>query len=184
MAEQIYKINDGIELSYQAPNKQSGLSGVNAPVAEIFLPNGQKDSNFPDVQLVEIGSTGNYKGSFTPNEQGTWRVLMHRADGDGQVPKAYSVGAHNVHSVGEAVGTVDGKVGAVDGKVDNVQTTVNAIDTQLDTVETKVDGVNTNVDQAETNIRGADSDTLKTLSDQLDGVDSKVSAMDTPPVAY
>jgi len=46
MARRDYKVNEVIRVLYQAPNKQSGLTDI---VGEIFLPNGSKDSNFPDL---------------------------------------------------------------------------------------------------------------------------------------
>ena len=163
MADKLYKVGEVIDLSYQAPNKQSGLTGV---VAEIFLPNKQKDSNFPDVVLTEdMANTGTYVGDFTPDQQGTWRVLMHKSDGDGQVGKSFSIGGHNVHSVGEAVGTVDGKVDTVNSNVGGVKAkTDNLPDDPASTT-----GVNT-----------AKTDIL----DAIDTLDDKVSALDTPPMAF
>ncbi|MHA1883069.1 MAG: hypothetical protein ACTSUO_08495 [Candidatus Thorarchaeota archaeon] len=150
MAEKMYKVNEAIEIVYQAPNKESGLSGV---VAEIFLPNNQKDSNFPDVSLTEIGNTGIYAGMFTPDQEGEWKAVCHKADGDGQVVKRYSVGAHNISDVGETINTVHGKTDNIVTKVDNIDTTVDDIDAQLDTVESKIDNL-----------------------------DNKVSTLDTPPM--
>jgi len=180
MADKLYKVGEEIELSYQAPNKQSGLSGV---VAEIFLPNGQKDSGFPDVALTEIGTTGNYKGIFTPDAQGTWRVLMHKSDGGGQVPKAYSVGAKNIQDI--YVDTAKDSTVAKDATVAKEATVAKDNTVAKEATLTAAEAsINTNVDNAESAIRGSDSDTLKTLSDQIDDVDNKVSSLDTPPVAY
>jgi hypothetical protein len=149
-----YKVNDAIVVSYQAPNKQTGLTGV---VAEIYLPSGQKDSNFPDVALTEVGATGVYKGSFTPDEVGEWIALCHKADGDGQVIKQFPVGAHNVSSVGEAVGTVDGKVVTVDGKVTAVGGAVSVVDGKVVAVDGKADTIITKIDNLETTVGGLDT---------------------------
>jgi len=208
MAEKLYKVNEVIELGYQAPNKETGLSGV---VAEIYLPNKQKDSSFPDVQLVEVGTTGTYRGEFTPDEQGTWQVIMHKEDGDGQVTKSYSVGAHNVHSVGEAVTTVDGKIVAVDGKVDTVDGKVVTVSGKVDTVDSKitnldgdvatldgkvvtvdgkivaVDGKVDTVDGKVVTVTGK-VDTLQTkcntIETKVDEIKTSVSSLDTPPMAF
>jgi hypothetical protein len=154
MAERDFKVNDVIPVIYQAPNAETGLVGI---VAEIYLPNGSKDTNFPDVALVERGSSGTYVGEFTPNAQGEWQTICHKAGGDGQVTKRYSVGAHNVHSVGEAVGTVDGKVVAVDGKVDTVDGKVVTVGGKVDTVDGKV----------------------VTATGKIDALDAKVTALGT-----
>ena len=206
MAEQIYKLGQAIELGYQAPNKETGLIGI---VAEIYLPNKQKNSFHPDVTLVEVAATGTYRGEFTPDEQGTWQVIMHKADGDSQVTKSYSVGAYNVHSVGEAVTTVDGKIVTVDGKVDTVNTnmakdstvakeaTLTMLDGEIDTanaaitsVDGKVDGVDskvTTVDGKVVTVTGK-VDTLQakcnTIETKVDAITTSVGSLDTPPMAF
>jgi len=133
MAEKNYKVGEEIPLGYQAPNKQSGLSGLNAPIVEIYLPDTgsgiYKDSSYPDVVLVEVGNSGTYRGAFTPDQQGEWQVVEHKADGDGQVTLKFSVGGHNVHSVGEKVNAVDGKMGGIQTKLDDIEGKVDAIDT-------------------------------------------------------
>ena len=162
MAEKNLPVNEVIELGYQAPNKLSGLSGVNAPIAEIYLPDTgsgpQKDSSQPDVELVEVGNTGTYRGEFTPGSQGEWQVIMHKADGDGQITRKYSVGAHNVHSVGEGVGAVEAKANSIAAAIDALPTTA-----EVDTV------VDTRVDVTDA---------------KIDALDIKVSELDTPPMAF
>jgi len=132
MADKNYKVNEVIDLGYQAPNKETGLTVI----AEIYLPNKSKDSTFPDVVLVEVGNSGTYRGEFTPDQVGTWQVLTYKEGGDGQVVRNYSVGEHNVHSVGEAIGSVnaavadvDSDVAALDSKLDNIDSKVSALDT-------------------------------------------------------
>jgi len=211
MADKLYKVDEAIELGYQAPNAESGLSGV---IAEIYLPDGQKDSNFPDVILVEVGTTGTYRGAFTPNTQGTWQVIMHKADGDGQVTKSYSVGGYNVDSVGQVVDAVDttvnivdARVVTVDGKADNIKAKVDEVDTTLDALDSQVDGMDTQLDTVEGKVTTVDGkvDDVKTKTDALpvdpasatnvnaakndilsaiDAVDDKVSSLDTPPMAF
>jgi len=139
MAERNFAINEPITVIYQAPNKESGLTIE----VEIFLPSGDKDSNFPDFTLTERGSTGTYVGTFTPDAAGDWQVLVHKDDGDGQVTKKYSVGSYNVETVGE-------KISDTKTVVDNVHTKVANLDTQMDTVETKVDNIDTKVSALDT----------------------------------
>ena len=135
-----YKVNEAVPLSYQAPNKQTGLVGV---VAEIFLPSGQKDSSFPNVALTEMGTTGVYTGSFTPNAAGDWIVVYHKADGDGQVIKQIPVGAYNVSSVGTAVEGVGTAVGTVNTTVNTVNGKADTILTDLTNLSTQVGGLDT-----------------------------------------
>jgi len=120
-----FKLNEEIEFGYQAPNATTGLVDV---IAEIYLPNRTKDSNFPDVTMVEVGDSGTYRGIFTPDALGVWQVIMHLAGGDGQVNKAYSVGNYNMQDVGVAVAAVQSAIIALgDVATDGDVTTAQAI---------------------------------------------------------
>lgn len=157
----MYKEGEAIDIIYQAPNKETGLSGV---VAEIILPDGSQDSGFPDVVLTEILSKGVYKGQFTPDQEGDWEAICHKSDGDGQVVKRYSVGAHNVHSVGEGVSGITTAVAALPDAA----------------------GVNAEVDSALAEYgvsKKADEDAAHVVTDgKIDALDIKVSSLDTPPM--
>lgn len=126
MAEKNVKVGEVIEIVYQAPGRESGLTSI---VAEIILPGNIKDSDYPDETLVETLDKGVYSATFTPDQQGEWKAIVHKPGNEGQVVKRYSVGAHNVHSVGE--------------KANDIKSTVDGIDTQLDTMETKIDNLDT-----------------------------------------
>jgi hypothetical protein len=139
MGERNFRVNDSIEIGYQAPNAESGLIGV---VSEIFLPTKLKDLvNFPDVTLVEVADTGTYRGQFTPNVAGVWQIISHKADGTGKVTKSFSVGSHNVHTVGELVLAVNTAVGVVSDKVDDTTTAITTVDEKADTINTKIDAL-------------------------------------------
>ena len=111
MAEKIFKVDEAIKVTYQAPKAETGLAGG---VAEIFLPNGAKDSAFPDLSLTEMDTTGVYVGEFIPDQQGEWIAVIHAGTKKSQVIKRYSVGAHNIHSVGETVAGIDSKIDDID----------------------------------------------------------------------
>ena len=150
-----FKVNEPLPIVYQAPGAESGLSGV---VAEIVLPTGVKDMvNFPDVILVEVMATGTYQGTFTPNVIGEWILIIHKADENGKVIKRYSVGSHNVHTVGEAVGGVNVAVAVVDGKVVVVENKVDGVDTKVTTVDGKADQILTAVNNINTQVGGLDA---------------------------
>jgi hypothetical protein len=196
MAEKLYKVNEVIELGYQAPNKETGLIGI---VAEIYLPNKQKNSFHPDVTLVEVAATGTYRGEFTPDEQGTWQVIMHKADGDSQVTKSYSVGAYNVHSVGEAVDAVDTALGGVDTKVTAVNTDMAkdatvakeatvAKDSTVAKEATVAKAADlTNLDGKVVNLDGdvvAVDTKCISIETKIDAITTSVGSLDTPPMAF
>lgn len=167
MAEKIFRVDEVIELVYQAPNKESNLAGGLAPVAEIYLPSDIKDSNFPDVALVEIGSSGIYKGIFIPDQQGEWKVVIHKSDGDGQVVKRYSVGAHNVDSVGQVVSGINTVVSDIDNDITVLDSKVVNLDEDVVALDVKVVELDTKAEQTHT---------------KLDNVVTKIDAIDTPPM--
>jgi hypothetical protein len=135
MADKLFKVDEAIEFGYQAPNKESGL----IVVAEVYLPNKAKDSTYPDITVGEIGTSGTYRGSFVPNVEGTWQVIIHKDDGDGQVSKSFSVGSHNVHSVGDAIALVSSDVAGVDDAVADIDVKVDAVDTKVTAIQNQVD---------------------------------------------
>ena len=181
-----YKVDEEIEVTYQASAATTGLSDV---TMEIYDETGNKDAvDFADVTMTELGATGRYKGSFTPDEEGKWRVMIDSATKPGKLVKDYDVTAANINSIGDAIAAADGKIDTVDGKVDTVQAAIDALNdvssgdvsTAADTALTDYDApTKAELDTTETNIRGADSDTLKSLSDQIDGLPG---ASDAPPM--
>lgn len=147
MAEKMYKIDEPIKIVYQAPNKETDLTIT----AEIILPGDIKnDSNFPDIILVEVLGKGVYTGTFAPDQEGEWEAIIHKPGDEGQVVKRYSVGAHNVHSVGAAIADVDADVATLDGKVVNLDGDIVVLDGKADTTHTKLDNLNTKVGELDT----------------------------------
>ena len=141
MGRRDHRVNDSIQVIYQAPNRSSGETVV----VEIYLPSGVKDSSFPDFTLTERGSSGTYVGEFTPDSLGEWQAIIHLDDGSGQVTKRYSVGSYDVTGVGVAVEDVESKVDIIDSVIDGMDTQVDQMDGQLDTIEGKIDSINTQV---------------------------------------
>lgn len=148
-------VNEVIEVTYQATASTTGLVDV---TMEIYDETRAKDGvNFPDVTMTEIGVTGRYYGTFTPDAVGKWRVMVNSATKPGKLVKDFDIVSHNIDSIGGAVAALnDVSAADVAGELATYDAPTKA---ELDT--------------SETNIRGADSDTLKTLSDQIDGVSSE-----------
>lgn len=157
MAQGIWKVGEVIDVTYQATKSTTGLTDVKM---EIFDETRAKDiGNFPDVTMTEIGATGRYYGSFTPDAEGIWSVMIDSATKSGAVVKTFAVTAHNIDSIGDAIAALN-DLSAAD---------VNA---EVDTALADYDApTKAELDTAESNIRGTDNDTLKTISDQLDNVE-------------
>ena len=95
------KVGEAIEETYQAPGATSGLTDI---TMEIFDETGLKDPvDYPDVVMVEIVSTGRYKGSFIPDTQGKWRIMVNSASKKGLMVRDYDVIGHNIDSIGNAI---------------------------------------------------------------------------------
>lgn len=154
----IYKTGEVIDVTYQATKATTGLIDV---TMEIYDESRAKDGvNFPDVTMTEIGATGRYYGSFTPDAEGVWTVMIDSATKSGKIVKTFLVVGHNIDSIGDAIAALN-NLSAAD------------VNTEVDTALADYDGpTKAELDAAELAIRGADSDTLETLSDQLDDVSS------------
>lgn len=85
----IYKVGKAIELVYQATKSQTGLTDVTMVIYD--ETHALDGTNFPDVTMTELGSTGRYYGSFTPDAVGHWTVLVDSATKTGPVVKAFDV---------------------------------------------------------------------------------------------
>lgn len=145
------KVNKAIEITYQAAGAQSGLSDVTMVIYdETHTLDGV---NFPDVTMTEIGSTGRYYGSFTPDAEGEWTIMIDSATKPGKVVKHYTVVGHDVDSIGDAIGAQnDISTADVAGELATYDASTKA---ELDT--------------AESNIRGG-SETLETIKTAIDGL--------------
>lgn len=187
----VHKINTVWERTYQATKATSGLTDV---TMEIYDETRAKDGvNFPDVIMTEIGSTGRYYGSFTPDAEGRWRIMIDSASKSGKVVEDIFVTAYDIDTVGDAIAALNDLSAAdVNAEVDTALADYDAptkaeldsglaalndvstaeVNAQVDTALADYDGpTKAELDASELAIRGADSDTLETISDQLDGVE-------------
>lgn len=153
----IYKTGQAIDVTYQAVKNTTGLIDV---IAKIYDETRAQDLvNFPNVTLTEIGATGRYYGSFTPDAEGVWTITVDSVTKSGPVVKTFLVVGHNIDSIGDAIATLNNLSAAqVNAEVDTALADYDA--------PTKAE-----LDSAEADIRGVDNDTLKTISDQIDGLE-------------
>ena len=92
-----YKMGNAIEVTYQSTGQVTGLADV---TMTIYDETHSLDAvNFPDVVMTEIGATGRYYGSFTPDVVGTWTVTVNSVTKPGPVVKQFQVGTADVDSV-------------------------------------------------------------------------------------
>lgn len=121
MAQKNYKMNEEIKIKYQPSGRQTGLTvTVDVYSAIDQLIAGQSGS------MMEIGTTGVYKKTFTPNTEGEWHVHITDNVG-GKVIKAYSVGNYNLNDVGA-------NLVSTEAKVDNIDSAIEILDSKIDSI--------------------------------------------------
>lgn len=124
MAQGEFKVGEIIEVTYQASGATSGLTDV---TMRIYDETGTQDLiNFPDVIMVEIASTGRYKGSFTPDVEGKWRIMVDSTTKKGDAARDYDVVGHNIDSIGDAVILSEASIRGADN--DDLKTISDQID--------------------------------------------------------
>ena len=104
----IAKLGSPVDITYRAAKHITGLVDV---TAEIYDETRAKDVvNFPDIVLTEIGATGVYYGSFTPDATGIWSVMVDSATKAGPQEFTIAVGNYDLDSLGTALDDVQTKV--------------------------------------------------------------------------
>lgn len=123
MAEINHKTGQSIDAVYQSEKAKSGLTVT----MEIFDETHTKDIiNFPDVIMSEIGSSGRYVGSFTPDVVGTWIVMIADGSNKGKVVKIYEVGTKDLATLSTEISTAETNIRGVDN--DNLKDISDQID--------------------------------------------------------
>ena len=96
------KVNEAIDVIYQ-PAK--AISGITDATMQIYDETGALDPvNFADVTMTEIGVTGRYRGTFTPDVTGDWVVMMHYGADKNPAVEQYRVTDYDVDDAVEAAG--------------------------------------------------------------------------------
>lgn len=155
-----------IMVSYQAAKAATGKTIL----MDVFDETQTLDAGKSVAAMTEIGTTGRYFASFTPDAEGEWIVQMYETGGNkGHVVKSYVVVGHDIDSIGDEVALVKAQTDLIPS--DPAEQSL--VDSSIAAAHVTTDAV---IAGSESDIRGADSDDLKTLSDQLDGVESPAMA--------
>jgi len=147
----IYKDGVSIIVTYQASNAATGKTIA----MDIYDESQALDATKSVAAMTEIGTTGRYYATFTPDAEGEWIAMMYDSvSGTGDVVKAFKVVGHDVDSIGD-------NIDLIKASTDN-----------LPSDPADQSAVEAAITASETSIRGADGDTLKTIADQLDTLES------------
>lgn len=175
MALKSYKISEAIQVIYQAAGAATGLTVD----MQIYDETGAAFTTAPQA-MAEIGATGRYQASFTPDAQGEWHAQLVDSGG-GKALKQFSIGAYNVDSVGGLVGTVNTNVGTVDTKVVAVQTVVDTTKTNVIATLTAVQNLDTDIVAVQTAVDVTRVNTVAILT-AVQGIDLELDTLVSPPM--
>jgi hypothetical protein len=127
MAENNRKVGNLIDVVYQSEKAQTGLTVT----MEIFDETHAKDVvNFPDVTMSELGSSGRYVGSFTPDAVGTWIVMLADGSNKGKIVRIYEVGTKDLSTLSTEISTTESNIRGTDND------TLKDLSDQIDAVGT------------------------------------------------
>jgi len=97
MSAPVFKNGTAIDIAYQA----SGVATGATIAMDIYDELGALDVAKSVAAMTEIGVTGRYTSTFTPDAQGSWIVQMYDSvNNTGKVVKQYAVGATDLDTVG------------------------------------------------------------------------------------
>jgi len=171
-----YKSGVAIIVTYQAAAAATGLTIKMDIYDEAHALDGAKSV----AAMTEIGTTGRYYATFTPDAAGEWIALMYKDGGGGEVVKAFRVA------------TVD-EFG-IKTVVDGIQTDLDNVTDGLGAIKTAADGAATPAEvatelgtydaptKAELDVLGttalATASALTTVDNEIETIDTEVGVID------
>lgn len=126
-----YKNGVPIIVTYQAVNKATGKTITMDVYDETYA----KDDAKSIAVMTEIGATGRYYATFTPDAEGEWMVMMaNTTDVNGEVVKAFAVAGFNANSIGDIVTDIqatlsdeyDG-IGSIQAGIEDIQSSLSSL---------------------------------------------------------
>ena len=127
-----YKVSEPIQVIFQAAGAASGI----VVTMNVYDEAGVLDAGQSGA-MVEIGTTGRYKKSFTPDANGEWSVQIADANG-GKAVASYSVGTYNLQSIGATGASIEAKVDIVDANIDTLASDLATMDGKIDIIDAKL----------------------------------------------
>jgi len=98
---QVVKVNTVVDLTYQAAKLTTGLTDVTMVIYD--ETRSLDGTNYPDVVMTEISSTGRYHGSFTPDTVGVWTIMIDSASKSGPLVETVIVTNQDLDSLGTLI---------------------------------------------------------------------------------
>ncbi len=100
MSTPTFKVGNPINVYYQAAGAATGQTIA----MDVYDETQSLVTGSSVAAMTEIGSTGRYRESFTPDAEGDWFLTMYdSANNTGKVVKHYEIVGHDVDSIGDEV---------------------------------------------------------------------------------
>jgi len=186
-----YKVNQQLVVIYQAPNAESGLGA--SLKYDVYDEAHALDAAKSGTTMTEMGTTGRYYATFTPDAVGVWIVQIEKVPDPTGKTKAvarYDVRAHDEGDMLQQAGILSDATPFPGANIDaaiSSRAPANEYDVELDAAittrapaneyDTEMALIDQGIIATEGNIRGADSDDLKAISDQIDALSIPAQAM-------
>lgn len=189
-----YKVNEELVVIYQAPAAETGIGA--SLKYNVYDEAHALDAAKSGTSMTEMGATGRYYATFTPDAVGVWVVQVQKDPDPGG--KTVATARYDVRTLDEddmlqQSGILSDATPFPGGNIDaaiSSRAPASEYDTEmarLDAVvssrapggeyNTEMAHLDQDVSVTESNIRGTDSDDLKTISDQIDGIGVPAQAM-------
>ena len=110
MSEPVYKVNKEIKVYYQAAGAATGQT-IQMDVYDELQAKSNLTTDITPGQsiasMTEVGATGRYRGTFTPDVEGDWSVqVFDSVNVTGKIVKHYEIGGHDVDDIGDVTGLI------------------------------------------------------------------------------
>lgn len=152
------------EVQYQAAGAGTGKTVQ----MNVYKPDHTKDED-QSAELVEIGTTGRYYGSFEADAP-DWSIQIDD-DAGGKCIRVFDKPAYDATGVPALVTLL---VGNVQTAVDNVAAAIDTLQSLTGTMDGKIDTVGANVDNLITGVAS--------LATELGVIVGKIDALEAPPM--
>lgn len=144
-----------MKVAYDTQGTQTGLTDL---LATVYNPANTEITGSP-FTMTEIGTTGVYNASFTPDTVWEYTVLVSSAlsspaisnkAGTLQVLEdimgaTYNAATDSLEAIRDLGDTMDGKLDTINTNVNDIETLANTIDGKADTIVTTTGDTNTKV---------------------------------------
>lgn len=186
-----FKVNQQLVVVYQAPSAESGIGA--SLRYDVYDEAHALDAAKSGTTMTEMGATGRYYATFTPDAIGVWIVQIEKVPDPTGKTKAvarYDVRQYDEGDMLQQAGILSDATPFPGANIDaaiSSRAPAGEYDTELDVAvssrapvseyDAEMALIDQSISATESNVRGTDGDDLKTISDQIDALSIPAQAM-------